>query len=932
MSSGPKKMCQHPINWLQRIALYVTRSNYYLVGSNNTQTAFKVLKIDRNTNNLDIVDDGIEYNYSEIRDLLIRIDLGNKPNAKTKGVEKTVSSFGLVGFVKFLHGYYLILITKRRRVANIGYHSIFKVEETKLVYIPNVHPTEYQSEESRYFKAFNNVDLTRNFYFSYSYDLTHTLQYNLIPVRMYRFRQNHDEGSSKVSGNTNNCILVKSNPCYRFAWNHHLINIETLHDDWKLYLIHGFIEQANISVYSRSIYITLIARRSRLYAGTRFLKRGVNLDGDVANEVETEQIVHDNSVSSFIKGAYTSFVQMRGSLPDRWSQNSSKTLAKPQITQDFVDPYHKAPAKHFDDLLRRYGSPVIVLNLVKRKEKKPHESLLDTMLINSVGYLNQFLPNQHVIRHIAFDMARCNKSIDENVMTKLGKIGFNILKVTGIFQSWPKPRRANQDNAYTLLLRQKTFSRMPSSSRIGGYRLTSGQCLQNGIVRVNCVDSLDRTNTAQFVLGKVALAFQLQALGVLIEPCLEFDTDAVRLLEQLYEDHGDTIALQYGGSQLVHRVKTYRKIAPFASQSTEIVQTLSRYYSNTFSDAEKQNLINIFLGLRQPSKIDPWYFVNDYYLHNQILMKPFSLSNETYSYTNWYNKNLLKCLPRALEQYDKESNCYTLKLSQSNISLKQRIDFFKEAYRPYEMSCLSSVFHSQMLNTVKDYMPTNSTNLSPFCIRLQPKITNDKHTALAVVAEEEDDDGNGFEPSVSSKHSSAMSSGISTYNSANFKDEDGKANSSTVATAGSELLTTFLSRSNASCLSLTQRRASHSSTRLHLANYSVCDNTISEFDSMFEVKCNEVTNSDVNLFHRYISLGKESGEFVTEKKQKQTGVDSLNSQYNLFCDMSDGFEYSSLTFDSFVFKPLNADELHTFNSYVSIDLTYATFPTDVILA
>lgn len=55
------------------------------------------------------------------------------------------------------------------------------------------------------------------------------------------------------------------------------------------------------------------------------------------------------------------------------------------------------------------------------------------------------------------------------------------------------------------------------------------------------------------------------------------------MLEELYEDHGDTLALQYGGSQLVHRVKTYRKISPLSSHSRDILQTLSRYYSNTFS-------------------------------------------------------------------------------------------------------------------------------------------------------------------------------------------------------------------------------------------------------------------------------------------------------------------------------------------------------------
>jgi phosphatidylinositol 3,5-bisphosphate 5-phosphatase len=83
--------------------------------------------------------------------------------------------------------------------------------------------------------------------------------------------------------------------------------------------------------------------------------------------------------------------------------------------------------------------------------------------------------------------------------------------------------------------------------------------------------------------GRLALGLQLCALGALERPSLDFDSDCVRLLESLYEDHGDTLALQYGGSQLVHRIKTYRKTAPWTSQGTDIMQTLSRYLSNTFS-------------------------------------------------------------------------------------------------------------------------------------------------------------------------------------------------------------------------------------------------------------------------------------------------------------------------------------------------------------
>ena len=75
-------------------------------------------------------------------------------------------------------------------------------------------------------------------------------------------------------------------------------------------------------------------------------------------------------------------------------------------------------------------------------------------------------------------------------------------------------------------------------------------------MRVNCVDCLDRTNAAQFVLGKVALAHQLHALGLLKHPHLSFDSDAVDMLTEMYHDLGDTIALQDGGSALAHTTDT----------------------------------------------------------------------------------------------------------------------------------------------------------------------------------------------------------------------------------------------------------------------------------------------------------------------------------------------------------------------------------------
>lgn len=48
--------------------------------------------------------------------------------------------------------------------------------------------------------------------------------------------------------------------------------------------------------------------------------------------------------------------------------------------------------------------------------------------------------------------------------------------------------------------------------------------------------------------------------------------DDKNCLDSRLIDHGDTLALQYGGSQLVHRIKTYRKTAFWTSQGNDFMQ------------------------------------------------------------------------------------------------------------------------------------------------------------------------------------------------------------------------------------------------------------------------------------------------------------------------------------------------------------------------
>lgn len=76
----------------------------------------------------------------------------------------------------------------------------------------------------------------------------------------------------------NQTFGIRSIPNRKFVWNDYLLSkIEgKIHSEWLLYIMHGFIGQSNVSIFGRSVYVTLIARRSNRYAGTRFLKRGAN--------------------------------------------------------------------------------------------------------------------------------------------------------------------------------------------------------------------------------------------------------------------------------------------------------------------------------------------------------------------------------------------------------------------------------------------------------------------------------------------------------------------------------------------------------------------------------------------------------------------------------------------------------------------------------
>ncbi|KAI0244013.1 phosphatidylinositol-3,5-bisphosphate 5-phosphatase, partial [Massospora cicadina] len=654
---------------LHQFTIYETKTRLYVVGSNFGEDKFRILKVDRTSpKDLILTADEVIYSNDECIDLLSRIDMGNR---SAGGLTKVMSAFGLVGFVKFHEGYYLCVITKRKAIALIGGHYIYHLEGTSLLNVTSAPHArvDRHPDEARYLGIFQNMDLSKNFYFSYTYDLTYSLQHNVD-----RFME-HGRPEATAPGAYQE----------RFVWNHHLLTVGFGGDclsapsDWVLPLIHGFVDQAEISVFGRSIHVTLIARRSRHFAGTRFLKRGANNEGHVANDVETEQIVHDVTLTPLFNNEvnpnYTSYLQHRGSIPLAWGQDTSTMAPKPPIHIARQDPFASMAALHFSDLFRRYGAPVVFLNLIKAKEKTPRESRLLKEFTSAVKYLTACLPDPTRLVYVAWDMSRASKSPDQDVIAYLEELAEDALAVTGFFHSGPEPYAWSLQRGGTRYLKKR----------------------QEGIVRTNCIDCIDRTNAAQFLIGKCALAHQLHALGVVLEPHLPFDCDAVDMLTEMYHDHGDTLALQYGGSNLVNTMATYRNINQnWTSHSRDIIEAIRRFYTNSFVDAEKQEAMNLFLGKYIPGVPKLWDLTTDYYLHNPPSRHPLPRPH----YIRWW---VTDSTPK-----------------QRQLSIHHADDYWHEYYCPHAFTSLSRLlaFNINSTTQIRQRAGIDAPTASPFTIHV----------------------------------------------------------------------------------------------------------------------------------------------------------------------------------------------------------------------
>ncbi|XP_009876714.1 PREDICTED: phosphatidylinositide phosphatase SAC2 [Apaloderma vittatum] len=395
-----------------------------------------------------------------------------------------------------------------------------------------------------------------SFYYSLTYDLTNSVQ--------------RQSGCEK----TNLPLWRKVDD--RFFWNKHmiedLISVDNAEVDfWIIPIIQGFVQIEELVVnYSESssdddksspetppqestcvddvhptFLVALISRRSRHRAGMRYKRRGVDKNGNVANYVETEQLIH-------VHNHTLSFIQTRGSVPVFWSQVGYRYNPRPRLDKSENETVSCFRA-HFEEQLKNYKKQVII-NLVDQTGREK---------IIGDAYLKQvLLYNNANLTYVSFDFhEHCRGMKFENVQTLTDAIHDIILDMKWCWV----------DQAGVI-------------------------CKQEGIFRVNCMDCLDRTNVVQAAIARVVMEQQLKKLGVM-PPEQPLPVKCNRIYQIIWANNGDAISRQYAGTAALKGDFTRTGERKLAGVMKDGVNSANRYYLNRFRDAYRQAVIDLMQGV-----------------------------------------------------------------------------------------------------------------------------------------------------------------------------------------------------------------------------------------------------------------------------------------------------------------------------------------------
>lgn len=293
--------------------------------------------------------------------------------------------------------------------------------------------------------------------------------------------------------------------------------------------------------------VTLISRRSTQRAGLRYLRRGINQDGFVANMVETEQLLSPTNCDDYSQ--VHSFLQIRGSIPLFFMQ-SPYALKPVPVLQYSEATNRQACQKHFERLAKNYGA-VQIVNLV---EKHGVESTIGMRYENTVDYLNRVTSEEQ-------------ESTDKNIQSTREPLAFEW------FDFHEACRGMKFENVSLLLSRLRDKLESFGSTKWADGKLVAKQ---KGVVRTNCMDCLDRTNVCQSSFARHMLEAQLRDEGFDMSAQIDQETS---WFNTLWADNGDAVSKQYASTAAMKGDYTRTKKRDYRGALNDLGLSLARFYS-----------------------------------------------------------------------------------------------------------------------------------------------------------------------------------------------------------------------------------------------------------------------------------------------------------------------------------------------------------------
>ncbi|KAK9236277.1 SacI homology domain-containing protein [Lipomyces kononenkoae] len=355
-------------------------------------------------------------------------------------------------------------------------------------------------------------------------------------------------------------------------------------------VIRGFAETVATKIGATPAALTVISRQGCRRAGTRYNARGVDDEGNVANFVETETILHTNQFSF-------SYTQIRGSVPIFWEQDVQLLSAKVNITRAF-EATQPAFMAHFEPVVAKYG-PVHIVNLLSRKpgEQELTQRYHQHIRQASHGILADQLRETHFDFHVE--------------TAKAGYVAANRIV------------RFLADDA------EEFFFFLNDNQT----KTTTWE--QTGVFRTNCLDCLDRTNLIQQIISRLALELFFEQRET--RP----GNDLWIRHSVLWADNGDQLSKIYAGTGALKTSFTRSGKMSLAGAIADATKSVSRMYINNFVDKGRQNTMDVLLGrLEGQSRVvlhDP---INDYVLAELNKRKSeFTSSREISIFAGTFNLN-----------------------------------------------------------------------------------------------------------------------------------------------------------------------------------------------------------------------------------------------------------------------------------------------------